>query len=247
MVAAWRAVLAAVSGDRDVTSALAAADALAGRSPPPPPGDGGNGGVEASASATSPPSPPHMAALTISDESEPASLAEADTSALASAIEAINAGAFDQAYPVLDRIISTLVASVPPGAPPPPAAAPALVARGTAHALRRDLAAAIDDFTAAISAAPGYCDSWKRRGQARAAVGTMRLRSTTSLKLPASRRPPPTKPTSWPSGRALTVRLWIWRVPRPTWSGRWGRTRPLCARGANSAKRAPGWERWREL
>ena len=112
-----------------------------------------------------------MAALSMSDDPEPLSLAEADTSALAAAIEAINAGAFDQACPVLDRIIATLIASVPPGAPPPPAAAPALVARGTARALRRDLAAAIDDFTAAISAAPGYCDSWKRRGQARAAVG----------------------------------------------------------------------------
>ncbi|KAL0687453.1 hypothetical protein Bca4012_087130 [Brassica carinata] len=47
----------------------------------------------------------------------------------------------------------------------------ALIGRGTAYAFQRELENAIDDFTKAIQSNPAAGEAWKRRGQARAALG----------------------------------------------------------------------------
>ncbi|MCI07404.1 tetratricopeptide repeat protein 13-like, partial [Trifolium medium] len=47
----------------------------------------------------------------------------------------------------------------------------ALIGRGTAYAFKRELHSAIDDFTKAIQFNPAAGEAWKRRGQARAALG----------------------------------------------------------------------------
>ncbi|KAM1733374.1 hypothetical protein EV1_018569 [Malus domestica] len=47
----------------------------------------------------------------------------------------------------------------------------ALIGRGTAYAFQRELEAAIADFTKAMESNPSACEAWKRRGQARAAMG----------------------------------------------------------------------------
>ncbi|CAF2032728.1 hypothetical protein HID58_078803 [Brassica napus] len=47
----------------------------------------------------------------------------------------------------------------------------ALIGRGTAYAFQRELENAITDFTKAIESNPAACEAWKRRGQARAALG----------------------------------------------------------------------------
>ncbi|CAI7845554.1 unnamed protein product, partial [Closterium sp. NIES-53] len=49
----------------------------------------------------------------------------------------------------------------------------ALVGRGTARALQRKLKEAVADFTAAIEIEPRAAEAWKRRAQARAALGQM--------------------------------------------------------------------------
>ncbi|RYQ80817.1 hypothetical protein Ahy_Scaffold1g106965 isoform H [Arachis hypogaea] len=52
-----------------------------------------------------------------------------------------------------------------------PAYPEALIGRGTAYAFKRELDSAIADFTKAIQFNPSAGEAWKRRGQARAALG----------------------------------------------------------------------------
>ncbi|KAG1678966.1 hypothetical protein FOA52_013029 [Chlamydomonas sp. UWO 241] len=72
------------------------------------------------------------------------------------AVAQINSGKVIEAERILDAVLATH-----------PRELGALVARGTARALRRELPGAIDDFTAAIEVEPRYADTWKRRGQVR--------------------------------------------------------------------------------
>eukprot|EP00775_Hariotina_reticulata_P011921 gene11921-12065_t len=76
------------------------------------------------------------------------------------AINQINAGQVEQAEALLDGILSSN-----------PRELSALVARGTARALMRKLKEAVEDFTTAIDVEPRYPDTYKRRGQARSALG----------------------------------------------------------------------------
>ncbi|KAF8058901.1 SRFR1 [Scenedesmus sp. PABB004] len=82
------------------------------------------------------------------------------SAALQIAINQINAGQVEQAEGLLDGVLATN-----------PADLSALVARGTARALRRRLKEAVEDFSAAILIEPRYPDTYKRRGQARSALG----------------------------------------------------------------------------
>jgi tetratricopeptide (TPR) repeat protein len=77
------------------------------------------------------------------------------------AVAQINGGKVVEAELILDAVLVSH-----------PKELGALVARGTARALRRELPGAIADFTAAIEVEPRYADTWKRRGQARSALGT---------------------------------------------------------------------------
>ncbi|KAG4987764.1 hypothetical protein JHK85_030747 [Glycine max] len=52
-----------------------------------------------------------------------------------------------------------------------PAYPEALIGRGTAYAFKRELDAAMADFSKAIEFNPSAGEAWKRRGQARAALG----------------------------------------------------------------------------
>eukprot|EP00878_Enallax_costatus_P029471 GHUV01031958.1.p1 GENE.GHUV01031958.1~~GHUV01031958.1.p1 ORF type:complete len:414 (+),score=144.70 GHUV01031958.1:3-1244(+) len=80
--------------------------------------------------------------------------------ALQIAINQINSGQVEQAESLLDGILAST-----------PTDLSALVARGTARALRRKLKEAVDDFSKAIAVEPRYPDTYKRRGQARSALG----------------------------------------------------------------------------
>ncbi|KAG2452817.1 hypothetical protein HYH02_002163 [Chlamydomonas schloesseri] len=76
------------------------------------------------------------------------------------AVTQINSGNIVEAEAILDKVLIKT-----------PRELGARVARGTARALRRDLAGAVEDFGVAIEVEPRYADSWKRRGQARSALG----------------------------------------------------------------------------
>ncbi|PNW88256.1 hypothetical protein CHLRE_01g021450v5 [Chlamydomonas reinhardtii] len=76
------------------------------------------------------------------------------------AVTQINSGSIVEAEAILDKVLVKT-----------PRELGARVARGTARALRRDLAGAVEDFGVAIEVEPRYADSWKRRGQARSALG----------------------------------------------------------------------------
>ncbi|KAJ9512614.1 hypothetical protein QJQ45_018877, partial [Haematococcus lacustris] len=78
------------------------------------------------------------------------------------AVNQINAGQAREAEQLLDALLRQN-----------PKELGALVARGTARALRRELRGAVEDFSAAIAAEPRYHDTWKRRGQARSALGEL--------------------------------------------------------------------------
>ncbi|WIA19383.1 hypothetical protein OEZ85_004006 [Tetradesmus obliquus] len=80
--------------------------------------------------------------------------------ALQIAINQINGGQVEQAEALLDSILASN-----------PSDLSALVARGTARALARKLKEAVADFTKAIEIEPRYPDTYKRRGQARSALG----------------------------------------------------------------------------
>eukprot|EP00891_Asterochloris_glomerata_P001301 jgi/Astpho2/1301/fgenesh1_pg.00024_%23_11_t len=73
----------------------------------------------------------------------------------------INAGRLDAAMQMLDDIIEH--------AQGPDVSAH--VARGTARAMSNQLAEAVEDFSVACQLMPEYGDAWKRRGQARSALG----------------------------------------------------------------------------
>ena len=76
------------------------------------------------------------------------------------AVNKINSGRVDEAEKILDSVLFSF-----------PNELGARVARGTARALKRDLQGSVDDFTAAIEIEPRYFDTYKRRGQARSALG----------------------------------------------------------------------------
>ncbi|KAG2444526.1 hypothetical protein HXX76_001272 [Chlamydomonas incerta] len=76
------------------------------------------------------------------------------------AVTQINSGNILEAEAILDKVLAKT-----------PRELGARVARGTARALRRELAGAVEDFGVAIEVEPRYADSWKRRGQARSALG----------------------------------------------------------------------------
>jgi len=76
------------------------------------------------------------------------------------AVTQINSGKIAEAEQLLDQVLEGS-----------PKELGALVARGTARALRRDLTGAVQDFSGAIEVEPRYADTWKRRGQARCAQG----------------------------------------------------------------------------
>lgn len=78
------------------------------------------------------------------------------------AVTQINSGQVLEAEGLLDKVLRDS-----------PRELGALVARGTARALRRELQGAVDDFTVAIEVEPRYADSWKRRGQANSALGNL--------------------------------------------------------------------------
>ncbi|KAL3144958.1 hypothetical protein ABBQ32_003464 [Trebouxia sp. C0010 RCD-2024] len=79
------------------------------------------------------------------------------------AVTQINSGRVDEAEKLLSSIISETDRRTPNLG--------AHVARGTARALRRELQGAVEDFTLAVEHAPTFADGWKRRGQARSAMG----------------------------------------------------------------------------
>jgi len=83
-----------------------------------------------------------------------------DPAAVNIAVMQINAGRIDEAARLLDAVLAAR-----------PRELAALVARGTARALRGDLAGAVSDFSSAVEVEPAYADAWRRRAQARAAVG----------------------------------------------------------------------------
>jgi tetratricopeptide (TPR) repeat protein len=76
------------------------------------------------------------------------------------AVNKINVGKVDEAEKILDSVIYSY-----------PKELGARVARGTARALKRDLEGSVEDFSAAIEIEPRYYDTYKRRGQARSALG----------------------------------------------------------------------------
>lgn len=78
------------------------------------------------------------------------------------AVSQINSGRVDEAEKLLNQVLASR-----------PKEMGALVARGTARALKRDLTGAISDFSAAIEVEPRYADTWKRRGQARSALNLL--------------------------------------------------------------------------
>jgi len=80
-------------------------------------------------------------------------------------VELINVGKLDEAETLLDAVIAE--GKLPGGQPN----VGAYVSRGTARALLRNLSAAVADFTEAVQMEPRYSESWKRRGQARSALG----------------------------------------------------------------------------
>ncbi|DBA80252.1 hypothetical protein WJX79_002480 [Trebouxia sp. C0005] len=85
------------------------------------------------------------------------------SAAIGLAVTQINAGKLDEA----DKLLTSIIDDTDKKAPN----LGAHVARGTARALRRELQGAIEDFTVAVEQAPFFADGWKRRGQARSALG----------------------------------------------------------------------------
>ncbi|URE00095.1 Tetratricopeptide repeat protein [Musa troglodytarum] len=79
---------------------------------------------------------------------------------LSRGISQVNEGNYDQAVSIFDQILRET-----------PEYPEALIGRGTAYAFQRELDAAIADFTMAIQSKPLAGEAWKRRGQARAALG----------------------------------------------------------------------------
>ncbi|KAK9817859.1 hypothetical protein WJX72_003273 [[Myrmecia] bisecta] len=107
------------------------------------------------------PSSSHKAPIT--GPARPPSAAWANTNpaaAVSVAVTQINAGKLPEAIALLDKVIAE---NKKPDLG-------AHVARGTARALRRELEAAIEDFSVAIELNPNFDDAYKRRGQARAAL-----------------------------------------------------------------------------
>ncbi|PPS19676.1 hypothetical protein GOBAR_AA00895 [Gossypium barbadense] len=79
---------------------------------------------------------------------------------LSRGIAQVNEGNYAYAISIFDQILKE-----------DPTYPEALIGRGTAYAFQRELEAAIDDFTKAIQSKPSAGEAWKRRGQARAALG----------------------------------------------------------------------------
>lgn len=82
--------------------------------------------------------------------------------AIATGYLLVNTGRLDQAIAAFDGLLRTnsrLVA--------------ALLGRGSARALREDLEGSLEDFDAAVAAAPHITDCYKRRGQTLAALGRL--------------------------------------------------------------------------
>jgi len=139
----------------------------------------GNGGDAVGAPSTTakaplpppplPPPPPTGGVVESSSSGDPATLVDR-------AVALVNVGEIDAAEALLTSAIDAGNAE---GATRRNRAADvrllsAHVTRGTARALRatdQDLAMADEDFTAAIALEPRFADAWKRRGQARAALG----------------------------------------------------------------------------
>ncbi|KAK9791186.1 hypothetical protein WJX73_002593 [Symbiochloris irregularis] len=87
------------------------------------------------------------------------------SNAVSVAVTDINCGRHEEALALLDDVIRH-------------ARAPnfsAHLVRGTGRAMTRDLKGAVEDFSVAIDTVPQYMDAWKRRGQARAALGDLDL------------------------------------------------------------------------
>ncbi|GAX83792.1 hypothetical protein CEUSTIGMA_g11217.t1 [Chlamydomonas eustigma] len=76
------------------------------------------------------------------------------------AVTNINSGKVEEAEVLLNQVLAST-----------PRELGALIARGTARALKRDLTGAVNDFSIAIEVEPRYADTYKRRGQARSALG----------------------------------------------------------------------------
>lgn len=79
---------------------------------------------------------------------------------LSRGIAEVNDGKYARAISIFDQLLKE-----DPNYPE------ALIGRGTAYAFQRELEPAIVDFTKAIQSNPSACEAWKRRGQARAALG----------------------------------------------------------------------------
>ncbi|KAJ7524844.1 hypothetical protein O6H91_17G024500 [Diphasiastrum complanatum] len=77
---------------------------------------------------------------------------------LREAISEVNNGNYEQAIQLFNQVLSENPRSVG-----------AIIGRGTAFALQRNLSAAISDFTQATVLEPSIGEAWKRRGQARLA------------------------------------------------------------------------------
>jgi tetratricopeptide (TPR) repeat protein len=72
----------------------------------------------------------------------------------------VNEGNYTKAISIFDKVLKE-----------EPTYPEALIGRGTAYAFQRELESAIADFTKAIQSNPAASEAWKRRGQARAALG----------------------------------------------------------------------------
>ncbi|KAL2522527.1 Suppressor of RPS4-RLD 1 [Forsythia ovata] len=79
---------------------------------------------------------------------------------LSRGIAQVNDGKYSYAVSIFDKILEE-----------DPDYPEALIGRGTAYAFQRELHSAIADFTKAIQSNPSAGEAWKRRGQARAALG----------------------------------------------------------------------------
>ncbi|CAA3014489.1 suppressor of RPS4-RLD 1 [Olea europaea subsp. europaea] len=79
---------------------------------------------------------------------------------LSRGIAQVNDGKYSYAVEIFDKILEE-----------DPDYPEALIGRGTAYAFQRELHSAIADFTKAIQSNPSAGEAWKRRGQARAALG----------------------------------------------------------------------------
>jgi tetratricopeptide (TPR) repeat protein len=72
----------------------------------------------------------------------------------------VNRGNYEEAISIFDMLLEEN-----------PKSCDALLGRGTAYAFLRNLEFAITDFSKAIEVDPTVGEAWKRRGQARAAIG----------------------------------------------------------------------------